>query len=132
MRVKKSIFSKVLQISKSKNTEDHPRWGTGKHHFSFIVQNNKVLSVGTNRDGQVYRGYPEFALMHSENDAYRKAKGLLDHNKPFCVINVKLNKSGKVRYSKPCPCCCKFLSSVGCKKAFFTEEGRGFGKILIE
>ena len=132
MKVKKAIFSKVLRISKRKNKETHPRWGTGKHHFSFVVQNNKVLSIGTNRDGQVYRWYPDFSIMHSENDAYRKAKGLLEPSKPFCIINVKLNKSGKVRYARPCSCCCKFLSTVGCKKAFFTEEGKGFGKILIE
>jgi hypothetical protein len=122
--VKKRILRDCLRIALSKN-KSHPEWGN-YHHFSFIVQGGKILEVGFNRSGSAVEGfgygseYPQ--KIHAENDVYRKARGILDFGKPFDVINIRLNKRGEVRISKPCECCLNFLSAVGCRNVYFSTE----------
>lgn len=98
-------------------------------HWSFIVQNNKIVEWGTNRNGvpPVYFGYSDRIdgaepKIHAELDAWNKAKGLLDRNVKFECINIRLNRAGSLRLSKPCTCCESFLFSIGCSKVFYSTE----------
>lgn len=129
--MKKKLLTEAMRISKEKNRPgNHPRWGTGKQHFTFIIQDNKILEWGVNRDGDalIQFGYSEFSDIHSETDAYRKAKGIIDKAKGFDVINVRLNNQNDVRLSRPCPCCMNFLKSLGANQIWYTTLD-GFEKV---
>ena len=130
--MKKTIFREVLRIAMEKNTPElHPEWGR-KHHFTFIIQNNKIIEYGVNRPGPPPpRGYNmEFGKIHSEIDAFRKAKGILDPNKPFEVVNLRLNKQNQLRMSKPCTCCSAFLQTLNCNSIYYSTD-TGFKKAAI-
>lgn len=121
--MKNTIIRDCLRIAEQKNnTEDHPRWGFFMH-YSFIVQDNKLIEWGVNRMGDPFiKGYHKDAYIHSETDAYRKAKGLLDPKKPFEVLNIRLNKLNELRNSKPCPCCYAFIKSMGARHIYFSTD----------
>lgn len=129
--MKKTVMRECIRIAEEKNTPDlHPEWGN-YHHFSFIVQNSKIIEYGVNRKGKppVGLGYNmEFGKIHSETDAYRKARGILDLEASFDVLNIRLNKQNKFRISRPCSCCYGFLQSLNCKSIYFSTDV-GFAKI---
>jgi hypothetical protein len=104
-------------------------------HYTFIVQDNKIIEYGVNRPGEppIHYGYHAFngykPKIHSEIDAYKKAKGLLVPNKWFEIVNIRLNKQGKIRMSKPCFCCENILRELGCKKFYFSHN-TGFAVLV--
>jgi hypothetical protein len=129
-KMKKKILKECVRIAKEKN-KFHTH--TTFRHFSFVIQQNKILEWGINKSYGTPPpnvGYPENAGMHSENDVYRKAKGILDPKESFEVVNIRLNKSGDLRLSKPCPCCYNFLKNIGCTTVWFSTE-IGFAKISL-
>lgn len=120
--MRKRILKQCLDIAIKNNTEEkHPEWGN-YHHFSFIIQDNKIVEWGVNRVGDplTHFGYSPLSKIHAENDAMRKAKGILDKNKPFECVNIRLSKQNELKVSAPCECCYNFLKILGCKKAYFT------------
>jgi hypothetical protein len=130
--MRKKIIKQCLHLARAKNNpESHPEYNNF-HHFSFIVQNNKILEMGFNRKGPPLEGFgysKEFGKIHSENDVYRKTKGIIDHSKPFDIVNIRLNKRGQLRLSKPCSCCANFLRVVGCRHVYFSTND-GFAKVI--
>ncbi len=126
--MKKAILRQCLQIAKKHNSE-------GKHknqfrHYSFIIQDNKIIEWGINlkSDPLVKYGYAHHANVHAENEAYRKAKGILDKDKPFDCVNIRLSAYGEMKLSSPCKCCYNYLNLLGCRDIHFTTES-GFAKI---
>jgi len=131
MSIKKSIFRECIRIAKEKNW-NFPK-ALKKHHFSFVIQNNKIIEWGTNvsicRGTEIvgaqspkYRGYPDYAMFHSEAAAYKKARGLLDPKDDFEIVNVRMNTSGDILLSKPCDCCFAFLKTLNCNKVCFSTK----------
>lgn len=125
--MKKSIFNSAVKIAKSK-LHKHPE-AHCYAHYSFIVQNNKIVEWATNcaHIPPKHYGYhrnndmtfiPKF---HSEVFSYKKAKGLLEDD-CFEIINIRLTRNGEVKLSKPCNCCLKLLRSLGCKKFYYSSE----------
>ena len=130
--MKKSILRECLRISIEKNTPLlHPEYGNF-HHFSFIIQYNRIVSWSTNRNSgkpPIKYGYTSIHKSHSEFDAYRQARKLLLQRRWECV-NIRLNKSNELRMSAPCKCCSKFLYLNGCTKVYFTTQD-GFAEISL-
>lgn len=121
--MKKKLLVKCLDIAKKLNTsEKHPDWGC-YHHFSFIIQNNKIIGYGMNRRGEpiISLGYAEWGKIHSEFDAYQQVKGIMS-NGAFTVINFRLSKSGELRDSTPCNCCYNFMKKMGCTEIWFSTS----------
>ena len=75
-------------------------------------------------------GYADHSKMHSEIDAYFKAKGLI-RNESFEVVNIRLTKTSRVASSKPCSCCYEFLRKTGAKKIYFTTNINSFACITF-
>jgi len=132
LSMRKRIIKQCVAMARAKNNPDsHPEYGSF-HHFSFIIQNNKILEMGMNRKGPPLEGFgysQDFGKIHSENDVYRKAKGIIDYQKPFDILNIRLNKNGSLRMSKPCSCCSAFLDVVGCRNIYFSTND-GFAKVV--
>ena len=129
--MKRKITDECLRIALKFNTRDlHPQWGN-YHHFSFVIQDNKIIDWSTNRDGTpiIAIGYSHWQKIHSEFDAWRKAKGILNKRKPFEVVNIRLTKTNRVAPSYPCNCCYQFLKNVGCKGFMFSTNLGNFAYI---
>ena len=106
---------------------NHPQY---KHyvHYSFAVVDGSVVVVGTNKSAvpPVHFGYnsrvPE-PKIHSELDAYRKLRKCVSISKTdWELVNVRVNRSGEMKKSKPCSVCAEWLQSVGCKGVTYTTE----------
>ena len=67
---------------------------------------------------------------HAEVDAYRKAKGILNHDDRFEIVNIRLNKNSDLRISKPCAFCHDFLKAVGCRIVHYSTN-EGFERIRL-
>ena len=120
----RNLIRHCLQIARDR-LHNHPHYDRGFIHFSFLIVNNNVLEIGVNRraDVPIHYGYEEYSNLHSEVDAYRKSRGLIG-NDSFEIFNVRLNKSGELRNSKPCPNCAYLLNQLGCERFFYTTDSQ--------
>lgn len=126
--MKKSLFKLVLQISRRK-LKYHPQ--KKFRHYSFLIQNNQIVdwAVNLNREPPIHYGYHDRMddlsykpKLHSEIQVYLKARGIIDKTQSFDIINIRLNKKGKIRSCKPCTCCSYLMFELGCKNIYFIEE----------
>lgn len=119
--MKTTILRECLRIATTKLTENINTY----RHWSFVVQNNKIVEWGMNcsaGDAPLQLGYSPHSRLHSELVAYKRAKGLIGKKK-FDMINVRFSKRGEWRMAKPCEVCWGWLQEVGCKKVWWTTEG---------
>lgn len=121
----KKLFKLCLEIAKN----NIHRCLETNNHFSFIIQSNTIVAWGFNRRGKVHKkfGYKWYSNIHSEVDAYAKAKKRLDTSKPFSIINIRLNNQMCNMLSKPCPLCSQYLTLLGCSKVIYSTD-TGFNK----
>lgn len=125
---------KCLRFSqKCWEQQKHPEQGLSSCHFSFIVQKNKVLGHGFNRNGQPLTclGYPASGNRHSETEAFRRVKALIDFKFPYEMVNIRFGHAGEIRLAYPCDVCNNFLLASGCNAVYFTSCG-AFRRLLIE
>ena len=68
--------------------------------------------------------------LHSELDAYRRAKGLI-MNDDFQMINIRLCNEGKsLKNSCPCSVCQEWMKSLNCRQVVFSVDN-GFAKMIF-
>jgi tRNA(Arg) A34 adenosine deaminase TadA len=125
--MKKKILKKVLEVcnkrlSKHSELDNFP-------HYSFVVKNGKIISWAKNSkvEPPLHYGYhrpwdegykPKY---HAELAAYKKCPV----KPPFEIINVRMNKQGLLRISKPCAVCARLMTTLGCRK-FYYSFNNGF------
>jgi hypothetical protein len=128
--MKRKLLTKCFEIAlEYNNPNNHPQWDCYKH-FSFIIQDNKIITWGTNKAGTswTFLGYKPYQKIHSEPVAYFRAKNFLQ-KRAFEVVNIRLSKSGELKIAAPCQCCATFLKSLGCTKIWFTTRNGDFALI---
>ncbi|MEN9919956.1 MAG: hypothetical protein RL662_2392 [Bacteroidota bacterium] len=123
--MKNGLIRESLRIARSK-LSSHSQFFNFPH-FSFIIQNNKIIEWKTNSNAipAIHLGYKldgGMSKTHAEVNAYRAAKGLLNQNKPFEIVNLRLNRQGEIRMSAPCKCCFTFLQTMGCSQCWFSTD----------
>jgi hypothetical protein len=134
--MKKRLLYDALAFARSK-IATHPEFNNFPH-WSFIVQKNMIVEHGVNMNGPVpvHYGYDKIMKpgfipkIHAEINAFKKAVGIMDRDSGFECINIRLNKSGTPRMSKPCMCCYEWLNAQGCKSFWFTLDDGMWGKIV--
>lgn len=128
---KKKLVERCLNIAKSYITNNKKL--EPNKHFSFIIQNNSIIAIGINRRGDVPKRfkYNEYSNIHSEVDAYSKARSFIDNSKSWYVINIRLNKDKEQMLASPCRCCQPFLTTLGCSKVVYSDFGNVFDKITF-
>ena len=121
--MKRKLLQECLSIAIKNNNPNHPEWDC-YHHFSFFVQRNKIVAWGVNRRSSplTLLGFESHTKMHSEVDACRKAKGIMDKGSDFEIVNVRLTKHNRIKTSSPCKCCSAFLEHLECKRIWFTTR----------
>jgi hypothetical protein len=132
--MKKALLDECMRIALSK-LDRHPE---NYKHWSFAIQDDKIVEWSTNDSGipRLHYGYTArlenadaYGKRHSEIKCLLKARALLDFDKKWEVINIRLNRHGVPRLSKPCDCCAKLLMAFNCRNVYFTTEA-GFAKLL--
>lgn len=94
-------------------------------HGTVIVRGGAVLSWAINHPGkcgfsEAYSYHAGFTT-HSELNAIKKVRRKIDLTGAVCY-NLRIDKHGRTRISKPCPSCERLLMNYGFKKVFYTEE----------
>jgi hypothetical protein len=127
--MKRKMLDICLQIAKS-NLHKHAE---PYRHFSFVIVDNRVVEWGTNRRGSplTHLGYDRYTKLHSEIDAYFKARGLIGNQCSFEIVNIRLTKGGIIRNSKPCRCCFEFLKGLKCKRIWFSTDLENFARMDV-
>ena len=125
----KKLFNHCLQVARN---NIHKCAETNKH-FSFIIQNNIILSYGVNKRGTIHKkfGYKWYSNIHSEVSAYLKAKKRIDTSKPWSIINIRLNNQLETMNSAPCTCCRQFISVLGCNRVIYGTDNNSFSKTRL-
>lgn len=128
--MKNSLINHCLKIARDVvHDKKHPQYECYKH-FTFIISDNQLVEWGMNRSGPPKHGYQPHQKIHSENMAWNKARGIMDRKKTFEILNIRLNKRGDLKISKPCNCCVSFLRNLGCNRAWFSTDA-GFAKLIM-
>lgn len=133
--MRKTILRDCLRIAREKL----PRHPEKRYlHYTFIVQDNKIIEWATNHSANppIHLGYSSRledrpAKTHSEFAAWKRAKGILQHNKPFQCVNIRLNRQSELRLSAPCECCFAFLKSLACTQCYYTTDEQTWDSLLI-
>lgn len=95
-------------------------------HFSYLLDGNKIVSVGFNNSKKTnplaakhnyYNGN-----IHSELDVIKRYKGSVNDLRYMTMVNVRVNRLGKVQNSRPCQECEIFLQTFDIKKIFYTNS----------
>ncbi len=125
--MKNGLLREALRIAREK-LPGHPQFSYWPH-YCFIIQNNSIIDWGynTTQEPPIHFGYTRQldggkSKTHAELNAYKAAKGLINKNKAFEIINIRLSRLGNLRTSQPCGCCVNFLRSVGCQSCYFSSE----------
>lgn len=111
-----------------------------RYHFSIAFDVNKPILICQNnpikvnhkayRIGQQFniRTYQDFPYVHSESYLISK---LLDRyntvDANLSIVNVRINREGKVLLSKPCDNCQKILDALGLKRVYWSIDANTFG-----
>ena len=88
-------------------------------HYSYLIQRNTILAVGSNRRVNHACMYPR-QTFHSEYVAWNRGHRRIDGRKSWYMVNVRIGNDLSVRMSKPCAICEGFLKSVGCSEVIYT------------
>lgn len=128
---RKKLIQHCLNIAKSYITNNKKL--EPNKHFSFIIQCNSIISIGTNRRGTVPKKfrYNSFSNIHSEVDAYGRAKAFLDNTRSWYIINIRLNNFKQTMLAAPCKCCEPFLQILGCSKVVYSDFTGEFNKLTL-
>ena len=126
--------NKLLKISKSLHKTHHLYLEMRTFHVTFAIYRGKLMSIGINNtkthpiikklnycsnDGEDLRN---IARTHSELNCVLKLKNKFPsiYLDDIIFVNIRLDRMGNVRYSKPCNGCTHLMEQVGYKKIYYS------------
>ncbi len=129
----KKLLDEAIRFA-LKKLDSHPQFSCYPH-YSFMVQDNKILATGENNLGNFPRHYGHHTRIidglpktHAEISAWKRGRGLLNKAKSWEMINIRLSRSSKVMNSAPCPACFNLMKSLGCTTIHYSTD-LGFVKL---
>lgn len=119
------LFHKLTEISLAQSFHIYYSF----KHFSYIVERNKILSVGYNLPDKTHplalKFGHRFYSIHSELDAITNFPYPNRFLKRCRLINLRISKDHTVRMSKPCQFCQKLIRAFNIREVWYTND---FGK----
>lgn len=99
-------------------------------HFSFIFYKQKLVSSGVNSCKKTHplaakMGH-SYCRVHAEINAITKFPHKINTLKHCTLVNIRLNKNGVIRFSKPCKACQTLLKEFNIRKCYFSLQNGGF------
>lgn len=122
-------FDRCLEITRALYRSDHSE---RTFHTTFILKKNRILSIGTNHAKTHpitlkynYKSHSGVDIrdkvgLHSELSSLLKL-GEEDTSR-YDFLNIRLDRNGKVCYSKPCSGCQHALNQFGYRNFYYTES----------
>ena len=98
-------------------------------HISFLLNGKKIESIGFNSQIKTHTLCHKHNYwkdhIHSEVHAVIKCKRihLIDG---FSLWNIRIDRHGNIRISKPCDRCMEFIKKIGIKKVYYTKNNGEF------
>lgn len=123
----KNLLRRLIDIAHGIELEKeiNPR----TRHYAFILNKNKILSIGRNSlktHPQVLKyGYRENSTIHAELSAIIKSGTVLHKNNK--LITFRFDKSGNLNNGKPCKFCQKLLKEMKVKEVWYSNK---YGNML--
>jgi deoxycytidylate deaminase len=97
-------------------------------HSACLLWGDKVYAVGVNKYfGVKADGKPIKISIHAEEDAIINCNSKL--SKGMDILVIRIGKSNKLRYSRPCNSCIDKLDKKGIRKAYYSDLN---GNIVYE
>lgn len=106
---------------------------TRSKHFSFACRRNTVCGIGWNKVNKTHplamkHGY-RFNNIHSELDCIIKLDAKPSELCQYKLVNVRLDKYGIVRMSKPCIVCQKLLNVFNFNEVLYSNNSGSFERL---
>lgn len=121
------IFDISLRVSRELNRNNCKT----HRHFAFIINRNKILSIGENQmDRTSYFTYKigkrfsaekiiKFPYYHAEINAISKMWGREKISRRMTIISIRLNRFGDLLKSDPCESCRSIIDGLGLKVIYY-------------
>lgn len=124
-----NTFTTVTRLARSLVDAVPYHW----KHFSFITRKREVYSVGWN---QPYKTHPlaqrfghRFNAVHSELHAILKLNVPPSELRKYSLINVRLDRYGALRISKPCIKCQHLLNVFSFSEVWYSTSSQEFTQL---
>jgi hypothetical protein len=122
-------FSRCIEIARA--LLDKP---VGRHkHVTVLLKGTRGVAIGFNnvksqrvRFGDGYFEYPHGGV-HSEADAVGNLRDLSICRR-LTLVNVRLNRKGRICMSKPCAVCQGWIGKLGFHAVYYTNDS-GFCRL---
>lgn len=106
-------------------------------HFAFLLQRNKILSIGFNNYDKSHPTSKNFSpenhesdRVHAELDCLMKVRWNENISLNKCtLVVIRLMRRGGVGMSKPCPKCQRFIDSMDVGQVVYSDAD---GKLVKE
>jgi len=118
--------SKLIQLAMEEAYVGRSKQHGSYHHGSLVVSNNRVLGRGYNHPRTTYKGKQQLS-MHAEVCALNRS--IIKPRKTIDVYVVRINNTGSLMESRPCPKCILFLKKMGIRKVYYSGSD---GCIYVE
>lgn len=115
-------------------------------HLSYLIRNNKIFSFATNSYSQLHLAH-RFGYYvphktssanycsgrHSETEAIKRVEAVVFQPewRRFELVNIRINRQGKISLAAPCRNCMRVIENFGIKRVYFTTNTGQFGLIRI-
>lgn len=112
---------------------DAPNINHNFKHFSFIVERNKILSIGRNDPNKTHPMANKFGhrfnCIHSELSALVNFPRPNTHLKNCDIINIRVRSDDTIGISRPCNICAYMLRIFKLRNVYYTNRGGEFEKL---
>lgn len=117
-----SLKKSIISVASSICSELEHHW----KHVSFIVDGRSIVSVGWNQPFKTHPLASKFGYRY--NAIHSELHAILKFDKPvrflgkLLFVNVRVDKFGKLKQSRPCGPCQKLLRSFGVPAVEYTNS----------
>jgi hypothetical protein len=138
--MKKIKFQKFVDIAKALQPIHHDYSLNRTFHVTFAVSKKKTISIGINN----IKTHPNIKKLNYKSNKGEDLRNIArTHSELNCVlklqnkfssyflgdivfVNIRLDRMGNVRYSKPCNGCTHLMEQVGYKKLYYSGDCGNF------
>ena len=98
-------------------------------HFTFVLRQGRLVVWGWNQRRQLADNQQRFTI-HSEIHALNRLMAQTRNNrfigKQYTIVNVRINREGKIGFAKPCNKCQEEMVNKGINEVIFSCDDQSF------
>lgn len=138
--LKQKKLQKFVEIAKAMQPIHHSYPTIRTFHVTFAIHKQRTIAIGINN----YKTHPnikklnyqseegedlrDIARVHSEFNCISKLQNKIDTESfdDIVFVNIRLDRMGNVKYSRPCNGCTHLMNQVGYKKIYYSGDCGNF------